>query len=67
MVRMAADRVRGGYPRVLGPRFSVSVPGFHPRICGFGYPKNRGFGADIKIDPWSSIGAPEISAHQKST
>ena len=60
MVRMAADRVRGGYPRVLGPRFSISVPGFRPRIYWFGYPKYYGFGADPEFHPWSSIRGPEI-------
>ena len=57
---MAADRVRGGYPRVSSPRFSVSVPGFRPRIYWFGYPKYYGFGADPEFHPWSSIRGPEI-------
>ena len=46
-LRMAADRVRGGYPRFSGFRVSGSVFGFHPRICGFGYPKYFGFGAGL--------------------
>ena len=46
-LRMAADRVRGGYPRVLGPRFSVSGPDFCPWFFGFAYPKCCGFGADL--------------------
>ena len=38
-IRMAAGRVRGGYPRISGLRVSGSGFSFHPRICGFGYPK----------------------------
>ena len=61
---MAAGRVRGRYPRVSG-----LVSSFDPRICGFGYPKYFGFGADFRIDPRSSIGGPKrfspIEAHLK--
>jgi hypothetical protein len=46
-LRIAADRVRGGYPRISDPRVSVLVSDFRPRIFGFGYPKSHGFGADL--------------------
>jgi hypothetical protein len=58
-VGMAADRVRGGYPRFSGPRVSVLVLVFCPRICGFGYPKDFGFGVDHRFKPWCTIGAPK--------
>ena len=59
-VRMAADRVRGGYLRVSGLRVSGSGSSFHLRICDFGYPKHFGFGADSRFNPRSSIGAPKL-------
>jgi hypothetical protein len=45
-LKMAANQVWGGYPRVSGPWVSVLVLSFHPWICGFAYPKPYGFGAD---------------------
>ena len=61
LVRMAADRVRGGYPRVLDLRLSGLVCIFHLRICEFGYPKFYGFGANLYIYSRSSIGGPKLS------
>ena len=43
---MAVDRVRDGYLRVFGLRVSGSVLDFHPRLCGFRYPKYFEFEAD---------------------
>ena len=39
LVRMAADRIRSGYPRISSLQVSGSGSDFRPRICGFGYPK----------------------------
>jgi len=67
---MAAGRVRGGYPRVSGLRVSSSGSNFRPRICGFGYPKKFGFGADFNSDPRIIHQRPEsispIKAHEAS-
>jgi hypothetical protein len=60
IIRMAADRVRCGYPRISGPRVLVLGPDFRPRFCGFGYPKYRGFGADLELHPRISIGPRNI-------
>jgi len=66
-LRMAAGRVRGGYPRISGLRVSGSGFDFRPWFCGFGYPKYFGFGAGFRFCPRSSTGSPKqtspIKAH----
>jgi hypothetical protein len=58
-LRMAADRVRGGYPRVSGPAGSGLGMIFRPRFSGSGSGLVSGSVSGLVFHPWISNGYPK--------
>ena len=58
-LRMAVDRVRGGYPWVLGPAGLGLGMIFHPRFSGSGPRNQSGSVSGLVFHPWISNGYPK--------
>ena len=58
-LRMATDRVWGGYPRVSGSTGSGLGMVFHPRFSGSGPRNQSGSVSGLVFHPWISDGYPK--------